>query len=68
MGLIKKNLNIILDLVRKERIDKEDAIDLIEGLYNKPTTYYTYPWTTTTYDSSKNTSYSSYSSDSINSK
>ena len=67
MGLIKKNLSIILDLVRKERIDKEDAIDLIEDLYNKSTTYYnyTYPWTTTTYDSSKNTSYSS---DSINSK
>ena len=42
MGL-NKSLSIILNLYKKGKVNEEDTIQLIDDLYNKPTTYW-YPW------------------------
>lgn len=43
MGL-NKSLSIILSLYKKGKINEEDATQLINDLYNRPSTTYWYPW------------------------
>lgn len=55
MGLRKKSLSVILGLVKKGKLSEEDAINLIEDLYDKSPITYWYPYYTTTwYNSNKN--------------
>lgn len=54
MGLRKKSLSVILGLVKKGKLSEEDAINLIEDLYDKSPITYWYPYTTTWYNSDKN--------------
>ena len=41
---LNKSLSIVLSLHKKGKINEKDAIQLIDDLYNKPTTTYWYPW------------------------
>ena len=43
MGL-NKSLSIILGLYKKGKLSEENAIQLINDLYDKPSTTYWYPW------------------------
>lgn len=53
MGLNNKSLNIILNLYKKGKLKEEEAIQLIDDLYNKPVQYYWYPWTYTNNNTDK---------------